>query len=155
MLIPEIRYNCNDATNYLNKFVVSILRIHARIKIFIIFFTLSFLYFTVAPENLQRHFYNASSYFLVTFSDPKLVPRPFLIHTLISSVTKLTHAVNFLFPNSVITCPMFELRKVSKKKKKTFYIRDENFSILYLYFPCIQTHKIQRRERERERKINK
>lgn len=154
MLIPEIRYNCNE----LFKQICCIDSTYTRSNknFYYIFFTLSFLYFTVAPENLQRHFYNASSYFLVTFSDPKLVPRPFLIHTLISSVTKLTHAVNFLFPNSVITCPMFELRKVSKKKKKkTFYIRDENFSILYLYFPCIQTHKIQRRERKRERKINK
>lgn len=147
MLIPEIRYNCNDATNYLNKFVVSILRIHARIKIFIIFFTLSFLYFTVAPENLQRHFYNASSYFLVTFSDPKLVPRPFLIHTLISSVTKLTHAVNFLFPNSVIICPMFELQK--KKKKHSIFAM--KISPYYIYIFLVSKRTKYREEKERER----
>lgn len=149
MLIPEIRYNCNE----LFKQICCIDSTYTRSNknFYYIFFTLSFLYFTVAPENLQRHFYNASSYFLVTFSDPKLAPRPFLIHTLISSVTKLTHAVNFLFPNSVITCPMFELRKVSKKKKKKHSIFAMKISPYYIYIFLVSKRTKYREERERER----
>lgn len=149
MLIPEIRYNCNE----LFKQICCIDSTYTRSNknFYYIFFTLSFLYFTVAPENLQRHFYNASSYFLVTFSDPKLVPRPFLIHTLISSVTKLTHAVNFLFPNSVITCPMFELRKVSKKKKKKHSIFATKISPYYIYIFLVSKRTKYREEKERER----
>lgn len=153
MLIPEIRYNCNE----LFKQICCIDSTYTRSNknFYYIFFTLSFLYFTVAPENLQRHFYNASSYFLVTFSDPKLVPRPFLIHTLISSVTKLTHAVNFLFPNSVITCPMFELRKVSKKKKNILYSRWKFLHIIFIFSLYPNAQNTEKRKRERERKINK
>lgn len=152
MLTPEIRYNCNE----LFKQICCIDSTYTRSNknFYYILFTLSFLYFTVAPENLQRHFYNASSYFLVTFSDPKLVPRPFLIHTLISSVTKLTHAVNFLFPNSVITCPMFELRKVSKKKKK-HSIFATKISPYYIYIFLVSKRTKYREEKEREMKINK
>lgn len=54
MLIPEIRYNCNDATNYLNKFVVSILRIHARIKIFIIYFSHSLFSTSQSPRKTYK-----------------------------------------------------------------------------------------------------
>lgn len=147
MLIPEIRYNCNE----LFKQICCIDSTYTRSNknFYYIFFTLSFLYFTVAPENLQRHFYNASSYFLVTFSDPKLVPRPFLIHTLISSVTKLTHAVNFLFPNSVITCPMFELQKVSKKKN-ILYSRRKFLHIIFIFSLYPNAQNTEKRKRERE-----
>lgn len=164
--ITTIRYNCNDARNRLFKQICCIacikrhtrfyVYIHVRIKIFIIHFSHS-LFSTLQSlrKTYENIFITRPDIFWSRFQTQNFCYDriPFLIHTLISSWQ------NSLMPwisySQIQLLYASDLREVSKKKKKKiFYIRDENFisvSILYLFF-LPNAHKTQRREREKEQK---
>lgn len=153
-------------TNYLSKFVASRIRfytcnMHGRIKIFTTHFSRP-LFSSLQSLRKNLHFYNASRYFLVTFSDPKLLPRP--CYTIPYSHSNLecdkTHSCReFLISKfSYYTpCMLLIFEKYQEKKKHSTLATKSQVSafILYLYFPNVakQTHKTQRKEREK--KINK
>lgn len=160
--ITTIRYNCNDARNRLFKQICCIacitrhtrfyVYINVRIKIFIIHFLHS-LFSTLQSlrKTYEDIFITRPDIFWSRFQTQNFCydRTPFLIHTLISSVTKLTHAVNFLFPNSVIIC-FWSSRGIKKKKKYFIFATKISFQSPYYIYSSFQTHTKHREEREKK-----